>query len=100
MGVYWVAALDMQKRHVLHIHALLTGVRKARRLSYLDKWLKMGGKNGYARIYPVEKSEAVSRYVCKYVTKNGSVELSGNLPDVTSGLAEKWGGSSSQRTLT
>lgn len=89
-GVYWVAALEYQKRGVLHVHLLMAGVKDARRLTWMDKWEAQGHKNGFARIWPVESNIAVSKYVSKYVTKGGDVFLSDNLPEVTAGLAGQW----------
>lgn len=89
-GAYWVAAIEYQKRGVIHLHILMAGVGDARRLSYMDIWESMGNKNGFARIEPAQSNNAVSRYLSKYVTKDGEIFLSDNLPDVTSGLASLW----------
>lgn len=89
-GVYWVVAIEYQKRGVLHLHLLISGVGNTRRLSYMDIWAEMGNKNGWARIEPVDKNDAVSMYLTKYVTKDGEIFLSPNLPNVTSGLASLW----------
>ena len=89
-GVYWVAAIEYQKRGVLHLHLLITGVGDTRRLSYMDIWAEMGNKNGWARVEAVEANNAVSMYLSKYVTKDGEIYFSNNLPDVTSGLASLW----------
>ena len=88
--MYWVAAIEMQKRDVIHIHMLMSGVKDTRRLTYMDIWAGLGNKNGYSRIYPVESQIAVSRYLSKYVAKDGEIFLSDNLPDVTSGLVRLW----------
>ena len=89
-GVYWVVAIEYQKRGVIHLHLLINGVGDTRRLTWMDNWLDMGNKNGWARIEAVETNKAVSRYLSKYVTKDGEIFLSNNLPDVTSGLASLW----------
>ncbi len=98
-GVYWVAAIEYQKRGVIHLHLLMAGVKDARRLSYMDTWAGMGNKNGYARIVPVLSNHAVSRYLSKYVTKDGEIFLSDNLPDVTSGLAGLWSDSTTTESF-
>lgn len=89
-GVYWISAIEYQKRGVLHLHLLMNGVKSARRLSYMDMWNDLGNKNGFARIYPVDNLEAVSRYLCKYVAKDGEISFSDNLKDSTAGLAALW----------
>jgi len=38
----------------------------------------------------VDSNEAVSRYLSKYVTKEGEIYFSNNLPDVTAGLVRLW----------
>ena len=98
-GVYWVAAIEMQKRGVIHLHLLMAGVKDTRRLTYMDIWLNLGGKNGYSRIFPVESNDAVSRYLTKYVAKDGEIFLSANLPDVTTGLFGQMAGSESSEPL-
>lgn len=97
-GVYWVVALEYQKRGTLHLHLLMSGVKNARRLSYMDLWEELGSNNGFARIHPVEKQIAVSKYLTKYVAKDGEIYLSDNLPDVTAGLAALWSVSTENET--
>ena len=89
-GVYWVAAIEYQKRDVIHLHLVMNGIKDARRLSYMDAWEDLGNKNGFARIYPVESNNAVSSYLCKYVIKDGEIFFSDNLPDATAGFAAQW----------
>jgi hypothetical protein len=89
-GVYFVAAIEYQKRGVIHLHLLIAGVKDTRRLTYMDTWAGMGNKNGYARIEATESNMAASRYLSKYVTKDGEIFLSENLPDVTAGLTRLW----------
>jgi len=97
--VYWIAAIEYQKRGVIHFHLLINGVRDTRRLSYMDIWANMGNKNGWARVEPVKKNIAASTYVSKYVTKGGEIYFSNNLPDVTSGLTSLWTESSTTDSL-
>lgn len=69
-GCWWVRALEMQKRDVVHFHALLGGVgNKPRRLHYMDVW---SDENGYARIYPYDPLAGARYYCAKYVLKEGT----------------------------
>jgi hypothetical protein len=76
-SIRWVRAIEMQKRGVLHYHALLAGERlqELRRLTFMDEW---DGLAGWARIEPLRSSQAVYRYVSKYVTKGGEIDIGGN----------------------
>ncbi len=76
IGIQWVRAMEMQKRGVLHFHALLNNVQNLHRLEYMEIWNEMAG---YARIMPVISDVAVRRYVSKYVIKGGEIDLSKNL---------------------
>ena len=91
-GHMWgrIAAVEYQKRGVIHFHILMTGVKSARRLTYMDKWLGMGEKNGFARVEPVDSRVAVSRYLSKYVAKDGEMFFSENLPDLRGGFWPLW----------
>jgi hypothetical protein len=79
-GVYWVRALEWQKREVLHYHALMSHVcdlnAGARRLSWMDRWNELAG---FAKIERPIGTAAVSNYVSKYVAKGGEIDLSANL---------------------
>lgn len=81
-GVYWVRALEYQRRGVIHFHALLADVgdlnHRAKRLYWMDVWNDLAG---YARIEKPGSVELVSRYVSKYVLKEGEIEVSNNLRD-------------------
>ncbi len=99
-GVYWVVAIEYQKRGVLHLHLLISGVKNTRRLTYMDIWEGLGNKNGYARIYKVDSQIAVSKYLSKYVAKDGEIFPSQNLPDVTAGLAALWNDSTENEFRT
>jgi len=72
-GIYYVRALEVQKRGVLHFHALMGGgVRRLRRLTLMDRWYE---HNGIARIQPYDASKGAKGYLSKYVYKGGEVEL-------------------------
>lgn len=79
-GVYWVRALEWQKRDVLHYHALMADVADLnateRRLSWMDRWNELAG---FATIERPKGRVAVSNYVSKYVAKGGEIDLSANL---------------------
>lgn len=79
-GIYWIVALERQKRGVVHFHALMGDIHDlneiTRRLDWMDEWYAMAG---IARIEPIRSSEAVLRYVTKYVIKDGDIEFSKNL---------------------
>ena len=77
-GVFWVLALEFQKRGVIHFHALLCDVESLNeRLSRRDarnRWYQLAG---VARVDPIVKGlSVVTNYVSKYVTKDGDLELS------------------------
>lgn len=79
-GVYWVLALEWQKRGVLHFHGLMGDVEdlnaRIRRLDCMDYWKEIAG---FAKIEEVKNFDAVNRYVSKYVIKRGEIDLSENL---------------------
>lgn len=79
-GVYWVRALEWQKREVLHYHALMGDVEdlnaSERRLKWMDRWNELAG---FAKIERPNGVGAVSNYVSKYVAKGGEIDLSRNL---------------------
>lgn len=86
-GVYWVLAFETQKSGRWHIHALVTGVKQARRLSWMDKWTSLDKVTGWARIEDVRDEAAVSKYLTKYVSKDGRIEFSKNLRAASIDLA-------------
>ena len=66
----YALAFEYQKRGVLHMHALVsrrTNWEEANRL-----WRVMAG---IIKIKPVENSEKASRYLSKYVSKGGQVDV-------------------------
>jgi len=77
-GIRWLRALEIQRRGVIHYHALLGDhkLHDLRRLTYMDKWDEIAG---FARIEAIRSSVAVMRYVSKYVLKDGEIELGGPL---------------------
>lgn len=85
-GVYWARARELQKRGVIHYHILISGVGDTRRLTWMDKWFELGGNTGFARIESVNNQIAVNRYLTKYVAKDGQIDLSPNLKDISQDL--------------
>ena len=92
--VFWVRAIEWQKRGVLHFHALIGdtipiatkigfGQSRADR-SCLMFWTELWfDKAGICRIDEIRDNtdEVVHRYVAKYVSKDGEIDVSGNLKD-------------------
>jgi len=74
--VRWVRALELQRREVIHYHALLGsgGVSELRRLSWMDKWSHIAG---WARIEPPRSDVEVRGYCAKYTAKGGEVDCGG-----------------------
>jgi hypothetical protein len=83
-GVYWIRALEWQKRGVLHYHALLGMFggdlnAAASRIGFSDLWLQLAG---WGRVEVARNSDAVNRYVTKYVVKGGQLDPSRNLESI------------------
>lgn len=79
--VRWVRAIEMQKRNVLHYHALIggKGTPKLKAREFEEAWFKLAG---IARMSPVEAQGAVLAYVSKYVSKGGRIDMGGPLDDL------------------
>lgn len=82
--VFWIRALEWQKRDVLHYHALVGDHddlnNRVRRLTMMDEWFSLAGIARIDPIQPGEESEhAVRAYVSKYVAKGGELDLSPSL---------------------
>ena len=82
--VFWIRALEYQKRSVLHYHALCGDSKDlnehARRLSFMDEWYQLAGIARIDAIAPGAESHAAVRAYCsKYVAKGGEVDLSPSL---------------------
>lgn len=79
-GVYWVRALEWQKREVLHYHALMGDVEdlnaRTKRLQWMDRW---GELAGFAKIERPTTNAAVAAYCSKYVAKGGEIDVSASL---------------------
>lgn len=85
--VRWARGLELQKRGVIHFHALLYHRLDLnlhqRRKSWEAEWLRI--TDSFATIYPCDSSGAVRTYIAKYCGKGGEVDCSPNLPLVTPG---------------
>lgn len=86
-SVFWIRALEWQRRGVVHYHAMvgdhkdLNHEARARRLDLMDLWFDMAG---IARIDPISRAEqdqrqAINSYVSKYVSKGGEIDFSPSL---------------------
>lgn len=79
--VRYARAIEMQKRNVLHYHALIGGKGspglKAR--EFEEKWYDLAG---ICRMSPVASQGAALSYVAKYVGKGGQIDLGGPLDDL------------------
>jgi len=76
-SVRWVRGLELQRRQVIHYHALLGGggVDKLRRLTWMDAWSDLAG---WARIERPRNATAVRRYAAKrYTAKGGDLDVGG-----------------------
>lgn len=76
--VWWVYGREYQHwRGVPHIHALIGGVEKLRRMDMVDWWFE---RYGIARILPYNPGLGAGFYLCKYVVKElGDIQLSNTL---------------------
>lgn len=86
MGVQWVVGLERTKRGWPHSHAIcrfpmvdIAGPegREMFDLGYWSKWMSSTG--GFAWLELPHSKQAVINYVCKYVVKDGDLELSPNV---------------------
>ncbi len=79
--VIWARGIEYQKRGVLHFHALI-GCQNINldcytdRRHWADEWNDMAG---FARIEKIKSAKDAARYVTKYVTKGGQIDLSPNI---------------------
>jgi len=74
-SIYWVKALEYQRRGVIHFHCLLGGgVYKLHRLRTMQLWESEKG-NGMARIEKYNSTLGARNYLSKYVSKGKGGEL-------------------------
>lgn len=79
-GVVWARGQEFHKDGRIHFHAVMAAPdvdlnTLARRLDWMDVWFK---EYGIARIEPPESQADITRYVSKYVAKDGEVDFSPN----------------------
>lgn len=80
--IHWVRALELQKRGVIHYHALMHHPHDLNKIhSRLAQVDNLETIAGFSRIYPPRSNEAVTRYCAKYVVKGGEIECSPFLPE-------------------
>lgn len=79
-SIYWVRAMEWQKRGVLHYHALAGDTQslntRASRRFWKEEWFLLAG---IARIDRVFGIDDVAAYVSKYVVKGGEIDVSPSL---------------------
>jgi hypothetical protein len=66
----YALSFEYQKRGAIHMHALVDQVTDWEAINGL--WRHMAG---IVKVVPVRDLEKVCRYICKYVTKGGDVNL-------------------------
>lgn len=79
-GVVWARGQEFHKSGRIHFHAVMAAPEHdlntlARRLDWMDVWHR---EYGIARIEPPKSQADISRYVSKYVVKEGEVDFSPN----------------------
>lgn len=79
-GLQWARGQEFHKSGAIHFHAVVAAPTDdlnnlTRRMAWVDWWWR---EFGIARIEPPESQEDVTRYVSKYVTKDGEVDFSPN----------------------
>lgn len=80
-AIYWCRGLELQRRGVVHFHALMGCRAKelnhhALRQYWANAWRDMAG---FARIERVRSASDAASYLTKYVSKGGEIDLSANL---------------------
>jgi len=74
-SIYYVRALELQRRGVIHFHCLLGGgVYKLHRLRTMQLWESEKG-NGMARIEKYNPTLGARNYLSKYVSKGRGGEI-------------------------
>ena len=76
-GIIWARAIETQRRGVIHMHALLSGVGGLSPLSFRLRWNEL---SGFSKIELPRNSLAVRRYVTKYVRRGGEIDIGGCWP--------------------
>jgi len=80
-SIYWVRALEFQRRQVIHFHALLGGgVYKLHRLRTMQLWESEKG-NGMARIEKYNPTLGARHYLSNYVSKRKGGEIDLFIPN-------------------
>jgi len=89
--IFWVRALEWQKRDVIHYHALLAGnpeslhkqIRwspdkesKSSIIYWEELWFHLAG---ICRIEEIRSHDAVAAYCSKYISKGGQIDMSNSI---------------------
>lgn len=75
-GISWVRGTESQKRDAIHYHAFFgNGVRKLRRLDFMDIWQSPEIGGGYCRIWPYDGRINAKSYIVKYQLKGGEIDV-------------------------
>jgi hypothetical protein len=85
-ALYWICAEEYQKSGRVHFHLVVAGVKDTRRLTWMDRWQNLDQKTGFARIEAVDSNSGCSHYLAKYLGKEGVVDFSHNLKDISGDL--------------
>lgn len=70
----WVRALEVQRRGVIHFHALTAGMERLRYNAVRRQWTW-----GYSWIEPYQPGRGAHFYLGKYLAKGGEIDLSRSL---------------------
>lgn len=82
-GVTWARGTELQRRGVVHFHAILGRIPdEVKRMFWLDMWYALGG---ICRIVRYELNRGAEYYMSKstYAWKRGEIDVSGNLPQLS-----------------
>jgi len=82
-GIYWIRALEWQKRGVLHFHCLIGGgAWKLLRIGVTNLWendkkykTSMYGENGKAWVERYNPLLGAKNYLAKYISKGGELDI-------------------------
>ena len=105
-GLQWVAGLERTKQGWPHSHAVVRFPGRDIRgqagkaifdLGYWQKWMTDTG--GFAWLQVPRSAQAVVQYVCKYVVKDGELEVSPNVDFAAAQGQQLWlGGAQASST--
>lgn len=97
-GIYWTRAIEYQKRGVIHFHGLMSGVEALNQFTWMENWLNLDGYGtsegltGISRIHTINTQNdytPIINYISKYVTKQGEIDLSPNMPGYSQHIRQR-----------